>query len=377
MQVEQFNVRNSQTKAIRPLPQKSPQAATVACLSNEMRTAFHAIPAGILFVNANGIVELANQSAQALFQTNIEGSVWRTVISTYFEPRKDDGLEVSLVNGRKVKFSISKIPNVPGQLIHLTDLTQTRVLQAKVSHMQRLSALGKMMASLAHQIRTPLAAALLYARNLQNDGLNVASRIRFSEKLITRLKDLEQQINDMLLFAKSGDQDIIEQIDLNKLLQRLVDETNEVQHQRVRLLFEAQEEASVIQGNRTAIWGALNNIVQNAISVGATQIKITLDRQVKKSRVMLSIADNGPGIPTSLLTKIFEPFYTTRAQGTGLGLAVVRSVMNSHKGKVEATNQSTGGALFRLYFPVRVSNELVTADPSNQNEKAQIAGELA
>lgn len=377
MQLEQFKVPNTQTKAVRPFSRKAPQAATGAWLSEDMRTAFQAIPAGILFVNSNGLVELANQSAQALFQTNIEGSLWRTVITSYFEPRKDDGLEVSLVNGRKVKFSISKIPGVPGQLIHLTDLTQTRVLQSKVSHMQRLSALGKMMASLAHQIRTPLSAALLYARNLQNDGLNVDARIRFSEKLITRLKDLEQQINDMLLFAKSGDQDIIEQIDLNKLVRRLVDETKEAQHQGITLRFEALPNACVIQGNRTAIFGALNNIVQNAISVGATQIKIVLERQENKSRATLAIADNGPGIPPNLLAKVFEPFFTTRAQGTGLGLSVVRSVMNSHKGKVEVTNQGTGGALFTLHFPLGLSGESVAADPCNQNYKAQIEGELA
>ncbi len=78
--------------------------------------------------------------------------------------------------------------------------------------MQRLSALGKMVASLAHQVRTPLSAAMLYAANLSSEKLNPTARSNFHEKLMSRLQDLESQVNDMLLFARSGDQKIVEEV---------------------------------------------------------------------------------------------------------------------------------------------------------------------
>ena len=322
-----------------------------ACLSDELRAAFQAIPAGIVFINRMGVVELANKAAKKLFQKDIHAMPWREVIRHYFVPQKDDGLEVSLVSGRKVKFSISKISGIPGQLIHLTDLTETRALQAKVSHMHRLSSLGKMMASLAHQLRTPLSAALLYARNLQSTGLADAKQIRFSEKLVTRLKDLEKQINDMLLFAKSGSEAIIEKVDLIALCRQLArDSVEEKPEQPFKINFEASIGNCVIHGNPTAISGSINNLLQNAQSLGATQIDIRLNQN--DSWLELLVSDNGPGISGKEPEKIFEPFYTTRAQGTGLGLAVVRAVMTSHKGQVKVRNNIEGGACFTLRFPV-------------------------
>ncbi|BDX07743.1 sensor histidine kinase [Planctobacterium marinum] len=347
-------------------------------MSDEMRLAFKAIPAGILFVNRLGLVELANKSARDLFQKDIEGSVWRTVVETLFEPQKDDGLEVSLVNGRKVKFAISNVPGVPGQLIHLTDLTQTRTLQAKVSHMQRLSALGKMVASLAHQLRTPLSAALLYARNLQAIGISAAKQRRFSDKLIAQLKGLERQINDMLLFAKSGKQEIIEDIHLASLVETLVDEIRETVSDSIRIDFRNFCKNDELKGNRTAICGAINNLLQNAIAVGASQIELQLDNCQRG--IQLSIADNGPGIPKQQIKQIFEPFFTTRAQGTGLGLSVVRSVMFSHQGRVSVVNQDNGGAKFTLLFPpgtLSINSQKAELKASADHVKVQIEGEGA
>ncbi|MFC3645995.1 sensor histidine kinase [Planctobacterium marinum] len=343
-----------------------------ACLSEELRAAFQAIPAGIVFINRLGVVELANKGARKLFQKDIHAMPWREVIRHYFVPQKDDGLEVSLVSGRKVKFSISKIPGIPGQLIHLTDLTETRALQTKVSHMHRLSSLGKMMASLAHQLRTPLSAALLYARNLQSTGLACTRQTRFSEKLITRLKDLEKQINDMLLFAKSGAENIIEKVDLITLCQQLsCDTLEEKTDLQLKINCHSANGNYVILGNSTAISGALNNLLQNAQSVGATSIDIGLSQD--DSWLALSVCDNGPGIPVKDREKLFEPFFTTRTQGTGLGLAVVRAVMTSHKGQVTAKNNDAGGATFTLRFPVALLSNKANEHGLKQSDQSELS----
>ena len=124
------------------------------------------MPAGVVVIDGQGIVRQANEQAKVFLGEPLEGELWRTIIARSFKPRADDGHEVSLYDGRRVKLSITPLVNEPGQLIVLTDLTETRQLQARLSHLQRLSSLGKMVASLAHQIRTPLSAAMLYAANL-------------------------------------------------------------------------------------------------------------------------------------------------------------------------------------------------------------------
>lgn len=159
------------------------------------------LPAGVVVINGKGIVIQSNPQAKVLLGEPLDGQLWRKVIARAFKPRADDGHEVSLTNGKRVKLSISPLDGEPGQLILLTDLTETRQLQSRISHMQRLSSLGNMVASLAHQIRTPLSAAMLYAANLVQPKIDDHTRLKFSQRVNDRLAELESQVNDMLLFV--------------------------------------------------------------------------------------------------------------------------------------------------------------------------------
>jgi two-component system sensor histidine kinase FlrB len=234
-------------------------------------------------------------------------------------------------------------------------LTETRQLQQRIGHLQKLSSLGKMVASLAHQIRTPLAAAMLYAANLSNNTLNNTSREKFSSKLVSRLRDLESQVNDMLLFAKSGDEQVISEISLQSLMQEVQQGADAVlQSQQADLVLSFPDPDVIILGNKTALVGALQNLIHNALTVKPKNALIILaaDRQSDNPDwVDLSVTDNGPGIKNENLNRIFEPFYTTKCNGTGLGLAVVRSVAQSHQGKVQVTNLVDGGACFTMSLP--------------------------
>ena len=158
----------------------------------------------------------ANPEAQRLLEMPLVGQKWFEVIQGAFAPREDDGHEVSLRNGRKVRLAISASPT--GQLILITDLTETRLLQSRISDLQRLSSLGRMVASLAHQVRTPLSSAMLYASNLSAPSLPSSTKQRFQAKLMDRLHDLEKQVNDMLLFAKGGDNKVVKSFTVSELV---------------------------------------------------------------------------------------------------------------------------------------------------------------
>jgi two-component system sensor histidine kinase FlrB len=330
------------------------------------------MPAGVVVVDGNGWVKQANQLAADLLGEPLEGQRWRTIIHRSFKPQADDGHEVSLIDGRKVKLSITPLVNEPGQLIVLTDLTETRQLQQRIGHLQKLSSLGKMVASLAHQIRTPLSAAILYAANLSNNTLSKESRSSFADKLQSRLRDLESQVNDMLLFAKSGSEQVVSRISLQSLLQE-VQAGAEVMLSRQDALLQVNlpDPDIHILGNKVALAGALQNLIHNALGfkpVGAI-IELTASRDVQHAnRVNISVADNGPGIKKEYLKQIFEPFFTTRPHGTGLGLAVVKTVAQSHQGKISVTNNLNGGACFTLRLPVLAEQ---TTQVSSLHDSAQ------
>ncbi len=314
------------------------------------------MPAGVVVIDGNGMVTQANEMAHDLLGQPLISQRWRDIILRSFKPQADDGHEVSLRDGRKVKLSITPLLNEPGQLIVLTDLTETRRLQQRVSHMEKLSSLGRMVASLAHQIRTPLSAALLYASNLASHSLLAEQRQRFSEKLLSRLHDLEHQVNDMLLFAKSGEQQIVSEVSMQGLMLEVQQGADAMlQTHQASMQLTLPEPDVLVLGNKSALAGALQNLIHNAVEVIGQQAHIQLSAtrdQTDPDWVLLSVSDNGPGIPAEAMEQLFEPFFTTRTHGTGLGLAVVRTVAQSHKGSVSVVNQPEGGACFTLRIPV-------------------------
>lgn len=323
------------------------------------------MPAGVLVVDKTGLVSLANQQAIALLGEPLVGAPWREVIARAFTPKADDGHEVSMRNGKRVKIDISPLTEEKGQLIVVTDLTETRQLQSRVGHMQRLSSLGKMVASLAHQVRTPLSSAMLYAENLKSMPLHNEMASRFTQKLSLRLQELESQVNDMLLFAKSSDKQIVSKVNSKDIAEQAISQVEaQLEQDGISLSLQNNTSEVSILGNTTAIIGALSNLMMNAKqalmlskqSEPAVQLHINLIEHHNIQYVVFSVFDNGDGIEEAKINRIFEPFYTTKSQGTGLGLAVVNTVAKSHKGFAKCGNNSQQGAYFSLYLPAYVED---------------------
>lgn len=339
-------------------------AAEIASLRQQASRMSHLLkvmPAGVIVIDGKGVVKQANDQAKALLGEPLEEEVWRAIIARSFKPRADDGHEVSLVDGRRVKLSITPLEGEPGQLIVITDLTETRQLQARVSHMQRLSSLGKMVASLAHQIRTPLSAAMLYAANLTRKNLPQEAGEQFANKLTDRLKELESQVNDMLLFAKSGEDQVVSNISLAQLKDAIEPSALSMTSQLAQpLIFEGFESDVSFTGNLTALQGALLNLIHNASQVTPKGYEVTVRATVGHQGLAISVIDTGPGVPDKIKAKIFEPFFTTKTHGTGLGLAVVKSVVHAHHGQLTVTNMKERGACFTVALPCAPQNNTDT-----------------
>nr|WP_242698707.1 PAS domain-containing sensor histidine kinase [Alteromonas sp. 5E99-2] len=328
-----------------------------------MESLLKVLPAGVVVINGKGVVIQSNPQAIELLGEPLENELWRDVIARAFKPRADDGHEVSLTNGKRVKLAISPLEGEPGQLILLTDLTETRQLQSRISHMQRLSSLGNMVASLAHQIRTPLSAAMLYAANLVQPTMDDATRVKFSNRVNDRLKELESQVNDMLLFAKSGDQQVLAPLTMADIFNSVLPTAQILADKRkVNLKVDDVDLPMTISGNLTALQGALLNLIDNAIQVSQPGDDVNVRVEWLQNDVSIHVIDQGPGVPFGIMKQIFSPFYTTKTNGTGLGLAVVKSVMQSHGGNVTLKNETDRGAHFILTLPAQASLSLASGE---------------
>ncbi|CAH0525167.1 sensor histidine kinase [Vibrio hippocampi] len=337
-----------------PSSSESPSSSHLDSLESQVeryQQVIEAMPAGVILLDSQGVVREANPEAHRILELPLVGQKWFHLIQVAFDPKEDDGHEVSLRNGRKVRLAISA--STTGQLILITDLTETRLLQSRVSDLQRLSSLGRMVASLAHQVRTPLSSAMLYASNLASPNLNEATRSRFQVKLVDRLHDLEKQVNDMLLFAKGGDNKVVKPFTLKELVdeyQPMVETT--LKSNNVDYFIEVEQEQVQLMGNVNAIASALSNLVLNAVQIVGKGAQVDVFFRPVNNELKISVQDNGPGVPAELQQKILEPFFTTRSQGTGLGLAVVQMVCRAHNGRLELISEPDDGACFTICLPL-------------------------
>jgi two-component system sensor histidine kinase FlrB len=319
-------------------------------LADRLSTLLNALPAGVVVLDSQGVVTQTNPAAIALLGEPLDGARWVDVIHRCFAPRRDDGHEVSLKDGRRVSIEIRTMENQPGQLILLTDLTETRHLQAQLAHAQRLSAMGKMVASLAHQIRTPLSAAILYGGHLSQEDLDEEMRQHCASRLMSRLTHLEQQVRDMLIFAR-GETRLAEELSAGKLVSALasaVEGLKPAPGAEVRLQNEISSDCRLMC-NRDALVGACTNLVNNSLEAGATHVAVRVTEET--GELVIRVVDNGPGFESSDAARLTEAFYTTKSHGTGLGLAVVQAVIKAHQGRFSIESPDQGGAIATLRLP--------------------------
>ncbi|MCH8551268.1 MAG: PAS domain-containing sensor histidine kinase [Natronospirillum sp.] len=330
-----------------------------ARLADQLQGLLRMLPTGVIVIGRRGRIDIANPAAEALLEhpklPRLVGQPWGRVIQLAFRPQEHDGHEISLHNGQMVSLDTCALEG-HGQLVVINDLTATRQLQAKVSQHQRLAGIGRMVASLAHQIRTPLSAAMLYTDNLRQQDLSPAHRARFAEKIQSRLEHLEKQVHDMLIFAR-GDVRLVDRVTVTDLLDGLRHASAAVlerSHSTLNLLNEAPD-ARVIC-NRDTLIGALCNLVNNAVEAVGQNASLNLRVQRAEGSLALVLQDHGPGIPEPVLQQLGEPFLTTKANGTGLGLAVVLAVVRAHGGQLTMYNTAQG-ACAHLTLPEYVTTE--------------------
>ncbi|XXE66912.1 PAS domain-containing protein [Pseudomonas sp. R1-7] len=330
--------------------QRMQELAEKERLANRLQNLLDLLPGGVIVIDAHGFVREANPAACELLGLPLEGQLWRHVITRCFAPREDDGHEVSLKDGRRLSISTRSLDAEPGQLVLLNDLTETRHLQDQLARHERLSSLGRMVASLAHQIRTPLSAALLYASHLTEQQLPMETQQRFAGRLKERLHELEHQVRDMLVFAR-GELPLTDRVTPKALLQSL--QAAALTHvQDLPIRWQCDSHAGEILCNRDTLVGAVLNLIENAIQASAGGVRLKVHLYTRGSTLRLCVSDNGSGIDPIVLTRLGEPFFTTKTTGTGLGLTVVKAVARAHQGELQLRSRPGRGTCALVILPL-------------------------
>lgn len=333
-----------------PRPSKSALNEALAMRTSALVAA---IPAAVVVINGSGEVIFCNIAAERLLDDRLVGAAWSTLIIRLFEPTLVDAETLRLKSGRAVTLETSPLGYAPGQLLLLRDVTEQLQFTQRLQQQQRLTDMGRMAASLAHQIRTPLSTALLYASQLRNESADPLQGRRFAEKVVASLRSLEQLIHNILLFSR-GESGEERPLSPSRLLTEVA-ATMKAQLEQAGIHLRQGGEAAAaitILGNRSLLLSALQNLLGNAINALPAGGEIILSTRVAETgSVDLQVCDNGPGIDTAQQATLFDPFVSHRAKGTGLGLAVVRAVARAHRGEVWVDSIPGEGACFTLRIP--------------------------
>lgn len=312
-----------------------------------------ALPAGVVVVDASAHVIEANPAAQSMLGAELIGVSWPVAQACALRStgQADEWETLTTPQPRRLALSSNALSGDRGQIYLFHDITEAHALQTELARHQRLSAMGEVAARLAHQLRTPLATAMLYASQLSQPQLDSAERARFGDKVVARLKHLEHLIQDMLLFVRgeAGGRDALQVSDLLADLQQVMEP--QMRERGLNFVLRDASQGAHIMGSREALTGALVSLLENAMQHCSPPATISLASDVDDAHIYLRVSDTGAGIDAAHHERLFEPFYTTRPDGTGLGLAIVRGVAQAHAGEVSVRSTPGEGAEFTLRLP--------------------------
>jgi len=336
----------------------------------ELEAVLQNLPTGVVVRDVDGRIARANPRALEILGVEADALVGSSDCPGLAgeragaEPRelaRDDG-QVLLVAGRYAEIRLDDGRRL-GSVEILDDRSQVEAMRARVHRLDKMAALGTMAGGIAHEIRNPLNGARGFAALLAERVEEGSAEGRWARRIIEAVDECNGIVSSMLTLA-DPERLTLETIDAREW----VEETLELcrRDARPELSLSAQVEPLRFVGDRLKLRQALRNLVANAIEAqaGKGAVRVALAREV--GGVCVRVQDAGPGIPPALVERVTDPFFTTRAEGTGLGLALVHTIAQLHGGALEIGRRPSplGGAEVRLRFP---EHPMTQPPPSSQH----------
>jgi len=306
------------------------------------------LPGGVLVLDPRGEIQECNPAASALLGEPLVGLQFNAARTRAAVDFVGLGEHTELRSGKFVNISRRELEN-GGEVVLITDVTESHLMQLFLTRQQRLLTLGELAAGLAHQIRTPLAAALLYASQMSLPERSAADQARCAEKTVHSLKQLDKLVNDMLAFTHGGA--AREAVSVSALLEQVAQWLRPALREGVRLTITTRAPELMVRANAPSLVSAVLNLATNALQAASGDLNLELlALRTPQGKAQIVVSDSGPGVPSAIRNRIFEPFFTTRARGNGIGLSIVKSVIEAHGGTISLAD-SYRGATFVIELP--------------------------
>ena len=331
------------------------------------------MPAGLLVVNATGIISSANPAAEQVL--GIRGLGFRRYSEALGESSdltkllaeclatgkifRREQVEHAAPGGAERRLGVTISPirrgneTINGAICLLTDLTELATLQQQVQLKENLAALGELSAGIAHEFKNALATISGYAQMIRAEAAS-GEAADYAQRILEQTQNITHVVMEFLKYARPLDISS-EPVALQGVVERVAAEVGEA-NPEIRIRCEGP--FGEVAGDEGLLRQALLNLARNAAeacAIAANGGRVLLRGEIIRGEdngfQRITVFDNGPGIPAEALPKLFRPFFTTKANGTGLGLAVVQKIIVQHGGQVEARNRAEGGAAFIVTLP--------------------------
>ena len=345
-----------------------------------LETMLDSLPSGILVCDERHCLIKANKSALRLLPLiHSEGSpLWELVqdarAAAFFRQSFQSGdhvleREIDIkAQGQHRLLSISVHPlvekrRITGSLVYIEDITEKRGREVRLRRAENLASLTTLAAGVAHEIKNPLGAISIHLQLMQkalakNNGSPAAARAedtyaKYFDILNEEVDRLNRIVVDFLFAVRPMTLEL-QKGNLNTLITELANFIRaELEHAGIRLLLELDEELPPVLFDERYMKQVLLNLIKNAQAAMPRGGLLTIATMRSDSEIRISLCDTGTGISPENLKKIFEPYFTTKDNGTGLGLTLVYKIIREHQGDISVDSQVGGGTDFEISLPVQ------------------------
>jgi two-component system, sporulation sensor kinase E len=330
---------------------------------------------GILVTDREHKITLFNKSAERLlpfaFEDMLEKTVWEAVKDREIAASFKDALErqekltdkeFTLENGQTRILAVSLLPlvrdgTIQGNLIHVEDVTEKRSKEVRLRRAESLASLTNLAAGVAHEIKNPLGSIGIHLQLIQKK-LGVKPKID-AKKLGQHLDVIGEEVDRLnrivvdFLFAVKPMDTRFEDGNINLVIQELLDFVRpELDQAGVKIDSDLSSSIPLLRIDARYIKQALLNLIKNAVSAMPEGGTLTVRTLRMGEDVEIRVTDTGTGIPDKIMDKIFEPYFTTKPFGTGLGLTIVFKIIKEHFGDISVQSRPGAGATFTLSLPI-------------------------
>lgn len=329
---------------------------------------------GVITIDINGAITMLNPAAEKMtgyqlkqvlgkpYSTLLDDKEFNSpLLDTLYNGIDHNSVEVDFpVSGQVIKISSSTSHlkdhqgNIIGALVIFKDITEQKEIEKLIQQTERLVSLGELMAGVAHEIRNPLAAIRGFVQYLQNNISN-SEKSEYITIILKEVDSINHVIQQLLDFAAPS-KNFYSSININHLIEEVLILINTSHRSNnIDIELSLDQQLPTLYLDKELMKQALLNLIINAIQAIPAQgiIQISTKLSSNQKYQLICIKDNGEGIPEALLNKIFNPFFTTKLSGTGLGLPIVQKIIASHKGKITIKNNvNSTGVTVEIALPI-------------------------